>query len=71
MGGESNRDEARQLQLTVEDLEISQQIQEEVLTAYHVRTMGFEQTMAVKMFRGGTGRAWVKNQQQTWLPTTT
>jgi hypothetical protein len=60
-GRRIDRDEARSHGLTVEDLEASQPLQEEVLTAYHVMTITFEQSMVVKLMRSGVGRGWLKN----------
>ena len=62
-GRRIDRDEARSQNLTVEDLEGSSLSEEEVLTVYHVMTIGFEQTFSpVKTIRSSAGRAWVKNQ---------
>jgi len=60
-GRRIDRDEARAQGLSVEDLEASQPLQEEVLTAYHVMTIIFEQSLAVKLMRSGAGRGWIKN----------
>ena len=40
-----------------------QDFQDEVLTAYHLFTIIFEQSPAVKVVRNHNGRGWVKNFQ--------
>jgi enoyl-CoA hydratase/carnithine racemase len=60
-GRRIDRAEARHVGLVVEDLEDSQELQEAVLTAYHLVTLFFEQTMASKILWSHHGRAWVKN----------
>ena len=47
--------------LTVEPLEENQNFQDEVLTAYHLLTIAFEQSTAVKIVRNHNGQAWVKH----------
>ena len=49
--------------LTVEPLEEDQEFQDEVLTAYHLLTIAFEQSTAVKIVRNHNGQAWVKHFQ--------
>jgi hypothetical protein len=56
-----DRDEARSVELTVDDLEDSQHLQEAVLTAYHVVSMNFTVTKAVKLFANHLGTTWQKN----------
>jgi hypothetical protein len=63
-GRRIDRVEARQLNVVVEDLEDSQQVQEEVLTLYHVMTIAFQNSTATKMIEGTSGGRWVKN----WAP---
>lgn len=61
-GRRIDRDEARKRNLSVEDLETSQELQETVLTAYHLMTIFFEQSPITKMIRAsGSGRTWVKS----------
>lgn len=60
-GRRIDREEARAQGLIVEDLEASQELQEQVLTAYHVMTIIFEQTNVAKMIRSDAGRAWHKS----------
>ncbi|MCQ3809934.1 MAG: hypothetical protein KTV68_05190 [Acidimicrobiia bacterium] len=60
-GRRIDRDEARSLWLNVDDLESSQDLQEQVLTAYHLMTITFESTFAAKMIHSGNGIDWVKN----------
>ena len=47
--------------LTVERLEDDQGLQDEVLTAYHLLTIVFEQSAAVKIVRNHEGQGWVKS----------
>ena len=47
--------------LTVERLEDDQEFQDEVLTAYHLLTIVFEQSAAVKIVRNHEGQGWVKH----------
>ena len=54
-------DEARDQGVVVEELELSQPLQESVLTAYHLMTILFEQSLITKMIIGDSGQTWVKN----------
>ena len=56
-------EECAEVGLTVEALEDDQDFQDEVLTAYHLLTIVFEQTTAVKIVRNHNGQSWVKNFQ--------
>ena len=49
--------------LTLEPLEDDQDFQDEVLTAYHLLTILFEQSTAVKIVRNQNGQSWVKHFQ--------
>ena len=60
-GRRIDRDEARSVQVTVEDLEANQALQEAVLTAYHVMTLIFEKGPAAKMLASNAGKTWIKN----------
>ena len=60
-GRRIDRDEARGQSLTVEDLETDQQLQEAVLTAYHLVTLMFEKSPATKLIANDQGTIWVKN----------
>jgi hypothetical protein len=55
------RDEARAQNVVVEDLEDDQELQDHVLTAYHLMTIVFEKSSAAKMIWGANGSNWVKN----------
>ena len=61
-GRRIDRNEAKQQQLEVIDLEDDQQLQEEVLTLYHLSTIAFEMGPAVKSVMSSNGRLWIKNQ---------
>ena len=54
-------DECDEVGLVVERLEDDQDFQDEVLTTYHLLTIIFEQSPAVKVVRNHTGQGWVKN----------
>lgn len=62
-GRRIDRVEARQPQLSVIDLEDNQDLQEEVLTLYHLSTMAFEMGPAVKSVISSNGTLWIKNMQ--------
>lgn len=67
-GRRIDRDEARAHHVCVEDLEDDQQLQEAVLTAYHLATIIFEKTPATKILLSHHGRMWVKNWAGTPAP---
>jgi hypothetical protein len=56
-----DRDEARATGLTIEDLEADQECQDAVLTAYHVASLNFSVTKAVKFLACNNGIVWQKN----------
>lgn len=58
------RDEARAQGVVVEDLESNQDLQESVLTLYHLMTLLFEQTPQTKVIQGSHGKSWAKR----WTP---
>ena len=60
-GRRISREEARQQNVLVEDLEDNQAVQDHVLTAYHLMTLTFEQSPATKLLTSGAGRSWIKN----------
>lgn len=62
-GRRIDRDEAREQQLAVIDLEDDQRLQEEVLTLYHLSTIAFEMGPAAKSVTSSNGRLWIKNMQ--------
>ncbi len=59
-GRRIDRDEASQY-VTIEGLEQNQQLQEHVLTLYHLMTIVFEQSMATKIMATSHRRLWLKN----------
>jgi hypothetical protein len=63
-GQRIDRDEARTQSLNVTDLEGDQQLQELVLTAYHLCTILFETGPLVKVMADDRGRQWAK----TFMP---
>ena len=60
-GRRIDRDEARLQELDVEDLETSQELQEAVLTLYHLATITFEKGPASKVFHSDLDAMFVKN----------
>lgn len=60
-GRRIGRDEARLQGVVVEDLEQDQELQEAVLTSYHLMTITFEQSPSTKVLWSDAGRTWVKN----------
>ncbi len=62
-GRRIDRNEAKQQSLEVIDLEDDQELQEEVLTLYHLSTIAFEMGPAVKSVISSNGRLWIKNMQ--------
>jgi Serine dehydrogenase proteinase len=60
-GRRISRDEARAQGIVVDDLEEDQELQEAVLSAYHVATICFEQTPCAKMLWSNQGQTWIKN----------
>jgi ClpP class serine protease len=63
-GRRIDRDEAAGTGVVTEELEASQELQEAVLTAYHVMTIMFENGPAAKILWSSHGRTWLKN----WVP---
>lgn len=60
-GRRIGRDEARDQGVIIEDLEDDQNLQDVVLTAYHLMTILFEQSAAVKIIYSNHGQTWIKN----------
>jgi hypothetical protein len=60
-GRRISKEEASNQGLNVESLEDDQNLQESVLTAYHIVTIAFEKGPATKWLMNDTGRSWVKN----------
>lgn len=63
-GRRIDRDEARAVQIVVEDLEASQELQESVLSLYHLATIACEMGPASKLFHSDADRMFVKNWSQ-------
>ena len=62
-GKRIDREEAKLQHLKIIDLENDQELQEEVLSLYHLSTIAFEQGPATKTVLSSNGRMWVKNMQ--------
>ena len=60
-GRRIDRDEARAQGVTVEDLEVSQDLQDAVLTAYHVFTILVQSSVVSKGIFGSNDRTYLKN----------
>lgn len=56
-----DRDEARAVGLVVDDLETDQDLQDAVLTAYHIASLNFTVTKVIKFFASTRGVMWQKN----------
>lgn len=63
-GRRINAGEAAGLKVEIENLEDSPDLQEAVLTVYHLMTIVFEQSPASKILWSDEGRTWIKN----WVP---
>jgi hypothetical protein len=63
-GRRIDRQEAHDKGVITEELEANQDLQEAVLTAYHLMTIMFEQGPTAKLLYSSEGRTWVKN----WVP---
>lgn len=64
-GRRIDREEARTQGLQVDDLEEDNELQDGVLTAYHLATLGFEKSPATKVLVSNSNRMWLKNFQQS------
>ena len=62
-GKRIDREEAKLQHLKIIDLEDDQDLQEDVLSLYHLSTIAFEQGPATKTVLSSNGRMWVKNMQ--------
>jgi hypothetical protein len=56
-----DRDEARAVGLSIEEMEGNQDFQDAVLTAYHVASLNFTVTKVVKFLACSNGILWQKN----------
>lgn len=60
-GRRIGREEAQERGLAVESLEADSELQDIVLTVYHLVTIVFEQTPGAKLLSSNHGRSWMKN----------
>jgi hypothetical protein len=60
-GTRIDRDEARKEKLEIEDLEKDQNLQDAVLTAYHLVTMIFQRTPTTKLIINDSNKLWLNN----------
>jgi hypothetical protein len=67
-GRRIDRDEARKQGVVVEELEANQQLQEAVLTSYHLMTITIETSPTVKLMHNHNGRLWIKNLSMPAMP---
>ena len=63
-GRRISREEAKAQGVIVEELEDNQDLQEAVLSAYHLITLAFEKSPATKIIESNYDRRWIKN----WMP---
>ena len=62
-GKRIDREEAKLKHIKIIDLEDDQDLQEEILSLYHLSTIAFEQGPAAKTVMSSNSRMWVKNMQ--------
>lgn len=62
-GKRIDREDASRQELTIESLEENQDLQEAVLTAYHIAVMIFERTPTTKFIANHAGNRWIKLEQ--------
>ncbi len=62
-GRRINREEAAGVGVVIEELEENDALQEAVLTAYHLMTIIFEQSLTAKLIASNHGQRWMKNFQ--------
>ena len=60
-GRRIDREEAERQQIKVDKLEENQNLQDEVLTLYHLSTIAFENSPASKFVMSSNGRMWIRN----------
>jgi hypothetical protein len=60
-GRRIDRDQARALGVYIDELEQNQDLQDAVLTTYHVASLYFSVTKAVKFMANDAGKLWLKN----------
>jgi hypothetical protein len=60
-GRRIDREEARRHGVNIVDLEADQELQDDVLTAYHLITLMMENSLTAKVMANNAGRLWVKN----------
>lgn len=58
----------KELQIKVNLLEDNQDLQNAVLTAYHLMTITFENTPTTKLISNNNGKMWIKTEQQILVP---
>lgn len=66
-GRRISREEAKAQGVIIEELEKNPDLQEAVLSAYHLITLAFEKTHATKIIESNYDRRWIKN----WMPVQT
>lgn len=60
-GRRISREEAAENNVNVEELEVDQELQDCVLTAYHLVTIMIENSPTCKMIVSSHGKTWLKN----------
>ena len=61
-------DELQKLNIKLESFEKYQELQNYILTAYHLMTLIFETSSSVKFFVNNKGMTWIKKQQSVLIP---
>ena len=64
-GHRIGHEEAHRAGVHIKDFEYDQQLQDDILTAYHLMTIMFEQSPVTKLVWANHGQYWIKN----WGPT--
>ena len=60
-GKRIGRKDARALKLKVLNMEDDPEFQDSIMTLYHLFTLSFENSHAVKVVQSSTGDMWIKN----------
>lgn len=60
-GKRIGRNEAKARKLEICNLEENQELQDDILTLYHLSTIAFENSPSPKVVQSSTGNMWIKN----------
>ena len=67
-GQRIGKEKLKELKVRLESLEDNQDLQNNVLTAYHLMTLVFESGPSLKFIASNSGKMWVKSEQQILIP---